>query len=112
MSPRASCRDTRTCSRPPSVAALFNEALPEDYPFFNQQADGQISAIVNDLAEGATRRPRSPRPSTASRTPASAGRPVQCDRRALGHHHAPTKGEIVSRYEKQAAKVQSQFEKV
>ena len=32
--------------------ALFNEALPEDYPFFNQQAGkGQISAIVNDLAE-------------------------------------------------------------
>ena len=32
--------------------ALFNEALPVDYPFFNQQAGkGQISAIVNDLAE-------------------------------------------------------------
>ena len=32
--------------------ALFNEALPEDYPFFNQQAGkSQISAIVNDLAE-------------------------------------------------------------
>ena len=32
--------------------ALFNETLPVDYPFFNQQAGkSQISAIVNNLAE-------------------------------------------------------------
>ncbi len=32
--------------------ALFNEALPEDYPYIEAVADkGQISAIVNDLAE-------------------------------------------------------------
>ena len=32
--------------------ALFNEALPVDYPYFNEQAGkSQISEIVNDLAE-------------------------------------------------------------
>jgi DNA-directed RNA polymerase subunit beta' len=32
--------------------ALFNEALPEDYPFVNEQVDkGRLGALVNDLSE-------------------------------------------------------------
>lgn len=57
--------------------AIFNEALPVDYPYFNKQAGkGQISAIVNDLAE---RYPKTEVAATLDRikTPASAGRHVR-----------------------------------
>jgi len=92
--------------------ALFNETLPEDYPYVEAVADkGVISSIVNDLAE----------------------RYVKVDVAAAldrikdaGFHWAtrsgvtvalsdivtpPSKPEIIGRYEKQAAKVQDQFEK-
>ena len=92
--------------------ALFNETLPEDYPYIEAVADkGMISSIVNDLAE----------------------RYVKVDVAAAldrikdaGFHWAtrsgvtvalsdivtpPSKPEIIGRYEKQAAKVQDQFEK-
>ncbi len=92
--------------------ALFNEALPADYPYVEAVADkGQISAIVNDLAE------RYPKVEVAA----------ALDRiKDAGFYWAtrsgvtvalsdiltpPNKREIIGGYEKQAAKVQAQFEK-
>ncbi len=92
--------------------ALFNEALPVDYPYVEAVADkGKISAIVNDLAE------RYPKVEVAA----------ALDRiKDAGFYWAtrsgvtvalsdivtpPTKPEIIGRYEKQAAKVQDQFDK-
>ncbi|MCW4385337.1 DNA-directed RNA polymerase subunit beta' [Salinibacterium sp. SYSU T00001] len=92
--------------------ALFNEALPADYPWVEALADkGQLSAIVNDLAE---RYPKVEVAATLDRI------------KDAGFYWAtrsgvtvalsdiltpPTKREIIGGYEKQAAKVQSQFEK-
>jgi DNA-directed RNA polymerase subunit beta' len=92
--------------------ALFNETLPEDYPYVEAVADkGQLSAIVNDLAE------RYPKVEVAA----------ALDRiKDAGFHWAtrsgvtvalsdiltpPSKRSIIEGYEKQAAKVQTQFEK-
>ncbi|MGX5682087.1 DNA-directed RNA polymerase subunit beta' [Schumannella luteola] len=92
--------------------ALFNEALPADYPYVEAVADkGQISAIVNDLAE------RYPKVEVAA----------ALDRiKDAGFYWAtrsgvtvalsdivtpPTKPAIIAGYEKQAAKVQDQFDK-
>jgi DNA-directed RNA polymerase subunit beta' len=92
--------------------ALFNETLPVDYPFVDAVADkSQLSSIVNDLAE---RYPKVEVAATLDRI------------KDAGFHWAtrsgvtvalsdiltpPNKREIVAGYEKQAAKVQSQFEK-
>ena len=92
--------------------ALFNETLPTDYPYFEQVADkGSLSAIVNDLAE------RYPKVEVAA---------ALDNIKDAGFHWAtrsgvtvalsdiltpPNKPQIVAGYEKQAAKVQSQFEK-
>ena len=92
--------------------ALFNETLPADYPYIEAVADkGQISAIVNDLAE------RYPKVEVAA----------ALDRiKDAGFHWAtrsgvtvalsdiltpPNKRDIIAGYEKQATKVQDQFEK-
>ena len=92
--------------------ALFNETLPADYPYVEAVADkAQISSIVNDLAE------RYPKVEVAA----------ALDRiKDSGFHWAtrsgvtvalsdvltpPNKREIIAGYEKQAAKVQGQFEK-
>jgi DNA-directed RNA polymerase subunit beta' len=92
--------------------AIFNETLPADYPYIEAVADkGQLSAIVNDLAE------RYPKVEVAA----------ALDRiKDAGFHWAtrsgvtvalsdvltpPTKRTIIEGYEKQAAKVQTQFEK-
>ncbi|NYF09612.1 DNA-directed RNA polymerase subunit beta' [Leifsonia sp. AK011] len=92
--------------------ALFNEALPTDYPYVEAVADkGQLSAIVNDLAE------RYPKVEVAA----------ALDRiKDAGFHWAtrsgvtvalsdivtpPNKPQIIASYEKQAAKVQDQFDK-
>jgi DNA-directed RNA polymerase subunit beta' len=92
--------------------ALFNETLPEDYPYVEAVADkGQLSAIVNDLAE------RYPKVEVAA----------ALDRiKDAGFHWAsrsgvtvalsdvltpPNKRQIIEGYEKQATKVQTQFEK-
>src|SRR5690606_22002117 len=92
--------------------ALFNETLPADYPYIEAVADkGQISAIVNDLAE------RYPKVEVAA----------ALDRiKDAGFHWAtrsgvtvalsdiltpPNKRDIIQGYEKQAGKVQDQFEK-
>ena len=92
--------------------ALFNETLPEDYEYFEGLADkGAISRIVNDLAE---RFPQVEVAATLDRV------------KDAGFHWAtrsgvtvalsdivtpPTKGAIIAGYEKQAAKVQDQFDK-
>ncbi|MFO7691350.1 MAG: DNA-directed RNA polymerase subunit beta', partial [Cryobacterium sp.] len=92
--------------------AIFNEALPVDYPYFEQVADkGTMSTIVNDLAE---RYVKIEVAATLDRI------------KDAGFYWAtrsgvtvalsdiltpPNKKEIVAGYEKQAAKVQSQFEK-
>jgi DNA-directed RNA polymerase subunit beta' len=92
--------------------ATFNEALPADYPYVEAVADkGKLSAIVNDLAE------RYPKVEVAA----------ALDRiKDAGFHWAsrsgvtvslsdivspPTKPAIIAGYEKQAAKVQDQFDK-
>jgi DNA-directed RNA polymerase subunit beta' len=92
--------------------ALFNETLPVDYPYVEALADkNQLSAIVNDLAE------RYPKVEVAA----------ALDRiKDAGFHWAarsgvtvalsdiltpPNKREIIQGYEKQASKVQDQFEK-
>ncbi|HEY9497739.1 MAG TPA: DNA-directed RNA polymerase subunit beta' [Terrimesophilobacter sp.] len=92
--------------------ALFNETMPEDYPYFEAVADkGALSGIVNDLAE------RYPKVAVAA----------TLDRiKDAGFHWAtrsgvtvalsdvltpPNKRQIIEVHEKQAAKVQSQFEK-
>lgn len=92
--------------------AIFNEALPADYPYFENVADkGSISGIVNDLAE---RYPKVEVAATLDRV------------KDAGFYWAtrsgvtvalsdiltpPNKPQIVAGYEKQAAKVQGQFEK-
>ncbi len=92
--------------------AIFNDALPKGYPFVREQADkGKLSQIVNKLAE------EYPKVETAA----------TLDRiKDAGFYWAtrsgvtvalsdiltpPNKAEIVAGYEKQAAKVQSQYEK-
>jgi len=92
--------------------AIFNEALPEGYEYFEGLADkGAISRIVNDLAE------RFPQVEVAA----------TLDRiKDAGFHWAtrsgvtvalsdivtpPTKAAIIAGYEKQAAKIQDQFDK-
>ncbi|WP_111719466.1 DNA-directed RNA polymerase subunit beta' [Homoserinimonas sp. OAct 916] len=92
--------------------ALFNEALPADYPYVEAVADkGQISEIVNDLAE---RYPKVEVAATLDRI------------KDAGFHWAtrsgvtvalsdiltpPKKKQIVAGYEKKAAKVQAEFDK-
>jgi len=92
--------------------AIFNETLPADYPYVEAVADkGKLSSIVNDLAE---RYPKVEVAATLDRV------------KDAGFHWAtrsgvtvalsdvltpPNKRQIIEGYEKQAAKVQSQFEK-
>ena len=92
--------------------ALFNEALPADYPYIQKVADkGTISGIVNDLAE---------------RYPKTVVAATLDNIKDAGFHWAtrsgvtvalsdvltpPNKREIVAGYEKLAAKVQTEFEK-
>ncbi|HTN56956.1 MAG TPA: DNA-directed RNA polymerase subunit beta', partial [Protaetiibacter sp.] len=92
--------------------ALFNETLPADYPYVEAVADkGKLSAIVNDLAE---RYPKVEVAATLDRV------------KDAGFHWAtrsgvtialsdvltpPNKRQIIEGYEKQADKVQTQFEK-
>ena len=91
--------------------ALLNETLPADYPYVEAVADkSQLSAIVNDLAE---RYPKVEVAATLDRI------------KDAGFHWAtrsgitialsdvltpPNKRRIIEGYEKQAAKVQTQFE--
>ena len=92
--------------------ALFNETLPDDYPYVQEVADkNELSRIVNDLAE------RYPKTTVAA---------TLDNIKDAGFHWAtrsgvtvalsdiltpPNKREIVAGYEKLAAKVQIEFEK-
>ncbi len=92
--------------------ALFNEALPVDYPYVNGQVDKKVlSAIVNDLAE------RYPKVEVAATLDAL---------KSTGFHWATRSGvtisisdvvtpghkaQILNGYELKAEKVQSQYEK-
>ncbi len=92
--------------------AIFNEALPEDYPFVQEVTDkGVLSTIVNDLAE---------------RYPKVAVAAALDNIKDAGFYWAsrsgvtvalsdiltpPGKPEIVAGYEKQAAAVQGEFDK-
>ncbi|ROQ37375.1 DNA-directed RNA polymerase subunit beta' [Frondihabitans sp. PhB188] len=92
--------------------AIFNEALPEDYPFVQEVTDkGVLSTIVNDLAE---------------RYPKVAVAAALDNIKDAGFYWAsrsgvtvalsdiltpPRKPEIVAGYEKQAAAVQGEFDK-
>ncbi|MDQ0576396.1 DNA-directed RNA polymerase subunit beta' [Agromyces albus] len=92
--------------------ALFNEALPVDYPYINEQSGkSQISAIVNDLAE---RYPKTEVAATLDRIKDAGFRWATRSGVTVALSDIltpPNKAEIVGRYEKQAAKVTSQFEK-
>lgn len=92
--------------------AIFNEALPADYPYFNEQAGkSQISQIVNDLAE---RYPKTEVAATLDRIKDAGFRWATRSGVTVALSdivELPQKREIVSKYEKLAAKVQSQFEK-
>ncbi len=92
--------------------ALFNETLPSDYPYVHKVADkSQISAIVNDLAE---RYPKVEVAATLDRIKDAgfywatrSGVTV-----ALSDVLTPaSKKTIVAGYEKQATKVQDNYEK-
>jgi DNA-directed RNA polymerase subunit beta' len=92
--------------------ALFNEALPTDYPYVEALADkGRISAIVNDLAE---RYPKVEVAATLDRIKDAgfywatrSGVTV-----ALSDIVTPAnKREIIASYEKRATKVQDEYDK-
>ena len=92
--------------------ALFNELLPADYPWVEAVADkGLISSLVNDLAE---RYPKVAVAETLDRVKDAgfywatrSGVTV-----ALSDVLTPKgKKQIIEKYEKQAAKIQSQYDK-
>ena len=92
--------------------ALFNEALPEDYPFVDYEvAKKQLSAIVNDLAE------RYPKVQVAATLDALKEKGFHWATRAgvtisIGDVVTPPgKNQILERYEGRAEKVQGQYEK-
>ncbi|MEO8528012.1 MAG: DNA-directed RNA polymerase subunit beta', partial [Pseudolysinimonas sp.] len=92
--------------------AIFNETLPDDYPYVEAVADkGKISSIVNDLAE------RYPKVEVAAALDRIKDAGFYWATRsgvtvALSDILTPkNKPEIVARYEKKAAKVQGEFDK-
>ncbi|HWK21076.1 MAG TPA: DNA-directed RNA polymerase subunit beta' [Microbacteriaceae bacterium] len=92
--------------------AIFNETLPADYPYFEGVADkSSIGRIVNDLAE------RYPQVEVAATLDRIKDAGFQWATRsgvtvALSDIVTPpNKAQIIAGYEKQAAKVQDQFDK-
>ena len=93
--------------------ALFNEALPADYPFVDKR--GRQEGALGDrqrprraLPEGR----RSRRPSTRSRRPASTGPPAPASRsRSRTSSRRRPSRTILERHEGRAEKVQSQYER-
>jgi DNA-directed RNA polymerase subunit beta' len=92
--------------------AIFNEALPVDYPYFERVADkGSLSGLVNDLAE---RYPKVEVAATLDRIKdagfywaSRSGVTV-----ALSDIVTPSnKGEIIAEHEKRAAKVQRDYDR-
>ncbi len=92
--------------------ALFNETLPTDYPFVNEEVGKkQLSAIVNDLAE------RYPKVQVAATLDALKEAGFRWATRsgvtiAIGDVVTPPrKQEILDEYESKAEKVQKQYER-
>ncbi|RRD61545.1 DNA-directed RNA polymerase subunit beta' [Leucobacter sp. OH1287] len=92
--------------------AIFNEALPEDYPYFDKVADkGALSGLVNDLAE------RYPKVEVAAALDNIKDAGFYWASRsgvtvALSDVLTPAnKGEIIAQHEKQAQAVQKKFDK-
>ncbi|MGO1570941.1 MAG: DNA-directed RNA polymerase subunit beta', partial [Canibacter sp.] len=92
--------------------ALFNEALPEDYPYFENLADkGTLASIVNDLAE------RYPKVEVAATLDAIKDAGFYWASRsgvtvALSDVVTPTnKREIIEKHEDAAQAVQTKFDK-
>ncbi|MBK5249685.1 MAG: DNA-directed RNA polymerase subunit beta', partial [Actinomycetales bacterium] len=92
--------------------ALFNEALPVDYPFINTVVDKKVlSAIVNDLAE------RYPKVEVAASLDALKEAGFKWATRsgvtiAISDVVTPeSKAQILEGYEAKAAKVQSQYDR-
>ena len=92
--------------------AIFNETLPTDYPYMETVADkGQLSAIVNDLAE---RYPKVEVAASLDRIKDAGFRWATRSGVTVALSDIltpPNKREIITGYEKQAAKVQDQFDK-
>ncbi|MBT1035617.1 DNA-directed RNA polymerase subunit beta' [Canibacter sp. lx-45] len=92
--------------------ALFNEALPSDYPYFDKVADkGTLSGLVNDLAE------RYPKVQVAETLDAIKDAGFYWASRsgvtvALSDIVTPgNKAEILSKHEAEAAAVQQKFDR-
>ncbi|WP_336651544.1 MULTISPECIES: DNA-directed RNA polymerase subunit beta' [unclassified Leucobacter] len=92
--------------------AIFNEALPVDYPYFERVADkGSLSGLVNDLAE---RYPKVEVAATLDRIKdagfywaSRSGITVALSDIVT----PPNKGEIIAAHEKLAAKVQRDYDR-
>ncbi|TDW17120.1 DNA-directed RNA polymerase subunit beta' [Kribbella kalugense] len=92
--------------------ALFNEALPADYPFVDVEVGKkQLGGIVNDLAERYTKvevaNALDNLKDLGFRWATRSGVTVSID----DFSTPPSKPEIMARYESQAEKVQKQFER-
>jgi DNA-directed RNA polymerase subunit beta' len=92
--------------------ALFNEALPADYPFVEAVADkGRISQLVNDLAE---RYPKVEVAATLDRVKDAGFYWATRSGVTVAMSDVttpPQKKEIIAKYEKQAAKVQGEYDR-
>jgi len=92
--------------------ALFNEFLPEDYYYMEDVIDkGRISALVNDLAE---RYPKVVVADTLDKVKDAGFHWATRSGVTVALSDVPRlkeKATLVSKYEKQAAKVQAQFDK-
>ena len=91
---------------------LFNEALPEDYRFVNYEVTKkELGAIVNDLAE------RYPKVQVAATLDALKAAGFHWATRAGDHHrhrrrrHPAAKQEILDRYERDAEKIEKQYQR-
>ncbi|MCW2768955.1 MAG: DNA-directed polymerase subunit beta [Aeromicrobium sp.] len=92
--------------------AIFNEALPDDYPFVNHQiGKSQLGVIVNDLAERYSKvdvaNALDNLKDTGFHWGTRSGVTVSIEDVVT----PPRKQEILSGYETQAAKVQTQFDR-
>ncbi|MDO4241411.1 MAG: DNA-directed RNA polymerase subunit beta' [Microbacteriaceae bacterium] len=108
--PKGEHHDTPVLVETTLGRALFNEALPADYPYFDKQADkGALSALVNDLAE------RYPKVKVAETLDAIKDAGFYWASRsgvtvALSDVVTPSnKAEIISKHEDQAREVQKKF---
>ena len=92
--------------------ALFNETLPADYPYVNYEVGKKaLGAIVNDLAERYTKVEVAASLDALKDTGFHWATRSGCHGLHRGRRHARQQGRDPHGYEKQAAKVQKQFER-